>query len=61
MTVNHEAVAFMIEDESIDDSIKIEIISRLSPFDAIRVGLALASLIKRDKNELDRALGRQYE
>ena len=44
MTVNYKEVAKMILDESVLVSVKEEIINKLEPMDAIRVGMAIADV-----------------
>ena len=44
MTVNHEAVAVVLVDSSVDENFKMNLINSLPPGEAIRVGIAIANL-----------------
>ena len=43
--VNYKAIAEVMNDDSVEFSFKEKLISPLSPFDALAVGLAMAKLL----------------
>ena len=60
MVVDFEAMANVMNDDSTPESVKYDLIDRLTPMEALKVGVLWTKLVLEDKGEIPEDLVKEF-